>query len=275
SRWRARHTARSPPRHPALYRRCYSIRRRCRPRSLTALRRPGNDAGRTIGQMEGDILTIRRDIIDPDASRSRITFRPLRPLRSAQVPDLVPGTVLIQVKIAVGGVEVNIPRRSEGSIRRPRSEVEPHTASTSSARVLQEVDQVINLAVFPDDPTAPGRIAVDVIGHEFHPLKGKRLHLSEAAFFFFFSAGFTSSKPRIKSSRSLAGLSARRMTLPFLNFFMTSTLLSQLPYPSTPVSALAERTTPSALFFITNRSWYMRFWYRYPSPWVCCPGANR
>src|SRR5690606_20163322 len=73
------------------------------------------------------------------------------------------------------------------------------------------------------------RIAVDVIGHEFHPLKGKRLHLLEAAFFFFFSAGFISSKPRIKSSRSLAGLSARKMTLPFLNFFMTSTLLSQLP----------------------------------------------
>src|SRR5690606_17677743 len=45
-------------------------------------------------------------------------------------------------------------------------------------------------------------------------------------------------------------------------------------YPSTPESALAERTIPSALFFITNRSWYMRFWYRYPSPWICCPGAN-
>src|SRR5690606_40979251 len=59
------------------------------------------------------------------------------------------------------------------------------------------------LAVLPDDPTAPGRIAVDVICHEFHPLKGKRLHLLEAAFFFFFSAGFISSKPRIdrKSTR--------------------------------------------------------------------------
>src|SRR5690606_42054142 len=76
------------------------------------------------------------------------------------------------------------------------------------------------LAVLPDDPTAPGRIAVDVICHEFHPLKGKRLHLLEAAFFFFFSAGFISSKPRIKSSRSLAGVWARRMTLPFLNFFI-------------------------------------------------------
>src|SRR5690606_6260007 len=130
------------------------------------------------------------------------------------------------VKIAVGGVEVNIPRRSEGSIRRPRSEVEPHTASTSSARVLQKFDQVINLAVFPDDPTAPGRIAVDVIGHESHPLKGKRLHLSEAAFFFL---GFTSSNPRASNSRSLAGVWARRMTLPFLNFFLSSTLLSQLP----------------------------------------------
>src|SRR5690606_28896956 len=134
----------------------------------------------------------------------------------------------VQIKIAVGGVEVNIPRRSEGSIRRSRSEVEPHIASTSSARVLQEVDQVIKLAVLPDDPTAPGRIAVDVICHEFHPLKGKRLHLLEAAFFFFFSAGFISSKPRIKSSRSLAGVWARRMTLPFLNFFRSEEHTSEL-----------------------------------------------
>src|SRR5690606_3332825 len=104
------------PRRPLLYTRCCSTRRRCRPPSFTALRRPRNDAGRTIGQMEGDTLTIRRDIIDPDAIRSRITFRPLRPLRSAQVPDLVPGAVLVQIKITVGGVEVNIPRRSEGSI---------------------------------------------------------------------------------------------------------------------------------------------------------------
>src|SRR5690554_5231754 len=176
--------------------------------------------------MKGDIFVICRDIFHPYAVGSSRPLRPLRagrplrPLRSAQVPDLVPGAVLVQIKITVGGVEVNIPRRSEGSIRRPRSEVEPHTASTSSARVLQEVNQIINLAVFPDDPTAPGRIAVDVIGHEFHPLKGKRLHLLEAAFFFFFSAGFISSKPRIKSSRSLAGVWARRMTLPFLNFFI-------------------------------------------------------
>src|SRR5690606_35904411 len=124
--------------------------------SFTALRRPGNVAGRAVGQMEGNILTIRRDIIDADSSRPWITFRSFRPLRSAQVPDLVPGAVLVQIKIAVGGVEVDIPRRSEGSIRRPRSEVEPHIASTSSARVLQEVDQVIKLAVLPDDPTAPG-----------------------------------------------------------------------------------------------------------------------
>src|SRR5690606_21583926 len=173
--------------------------------------------------MKGDIFVICRDIFHPYAvgsSRPLRAFRPFRPLRSAPVPDLVPGAVLVQVKLAAGGVEVNIPRRSEGSIRRPRSEVEPHTASTSSARVLQEVDQVIKLAVLPDDPTTPGWVAVDVIGHEFHPLKGKRLHLSEAAFFFFFSAGFISSKPRIKSSRSLAGLSVRRMTLPFLNFFI-------------------------------------------------------
>src|SRR5690606_924559 len=169
--------------------------------------------------MEGNILTIRRDIIDADSSRPLITFRSLRPLRSAQVPDLVPGTVLIQVKIAVGGVEVNIPRRSEGSSRRSRSEVGSH-ASTSCARVLQKFEQIINLAVFRDEPAARGRIAVDVIGHEFHPLKGKRLHLLEAASFFFFSAGFISSKPRIKSSRSLAGLPARKMTLPFLNFFI-------------------------------------------------------
>src|SRR5690606_9871763 len=194
------------PRRPLLYTRCCSTRRRCRPPSFTALRRPGNDAGRAVGQMEGNILTIRRDIIDADSSRPLLTlrsFRSFRPLRSAQVPDLVPGAVLVQIKIAVGGVEVNIPRRSEGSIRRSRSEVEPHIASTSSARVLQEVDQVIKLAVLPDDPTAPGRIAVDVICHEFHPLKGKRLHLLEAAFFFFFSAGFISSKPRIdrKSTR--------------------------------------------------------------------------
>src|SRR5690606_25908155 len=155
--------------------------------------------------MKGDIFVICRDIFHPYAvgsSRPLRASRPFRPLRSAQVPDLVPGAVLVQIKIAVGGVEVDIPRRSEGSIRCPRSEVEPHTASTSSARVLQEVDQVIKLAVLPDDPTAPGRVAVDVIGHESHPLKGKRPHLLEAAFFFFFSAGFISSKPRIKSSRS-------------------------------------------------------------------------
>src|SRR5690554_6086227 len=179
--------------------------------------------------MKGDIFVICRDIFHPYAVGSSRPLRPFRPLRSAQVPDLVPGAVLVQIKIAVGGVEVDIPRRSEGSIRCPRSEVEPHIASTSSARVLQEVDQVIKLAVLPDDPTAPGRIAVDVIGHESHPLKGRRLHLLGAAFFFFFSTGFISSKPRIKSSRSLAGVWARRMTLPFLNFFMSSTLLSQLP----------------------------------------------
>lgn len=39
----------------------------------------------------------------------------------------------------------------------------------------------------------------------------------EAAFFFF---GLISSNPRAKSSRSFAGVSARRMTFPFWNFFI-------------------------------------------------------
>src|SRR5690554_4260276 len=141
--------------------------------------------------MKGDIFVICRDIFHPYAVgssrplRPLRAFRPFRPLRSAQVPDLVPGAVLVQVKIAVGGVEVNIPRRSEGSIRRPRSEVEPHIASTSSARVLQEVDQVIKLAVLPDDPTTPGWVAVDVIGHESHPPKREAASLIGSRFFLF------------------------------------------------------------------------------------------
>src|SRR5690606_38173997 len=125
SRWPVRYSGPSHPQRPRPCRRWCSNRRQCRPPLLTTLRRPGDTNLRIIGHVKHKFVGvgIKGNILNTSAvltSWPLLALRPLRPLLalwpfrslwSAQVPDLVPSAVLVQIKIAVRGVERSEERR--------------------------------------------------------------------------------------------------------------------------------------------------------------------